>query len=272
MSASLLFARGGAAQYARFRPVYPAALVTRVLQDVPNAASALVLDVGCGTGQLTAALAERVGRVIGIDVSAEQLGAATARTNVEYRVGSAHELPVEGSALADAVCIAQTMHWLDPALTFGECRRVLKPGGVLAVIGYPVCALLNNDGADAALKRYHFEVLGPHWHPNRRLLDERYAFFDLAEHGFEHCATVEFDDDREMTLDEFIGYASTSSARATMIESGQPDPLDDLRASIVAAVGAAETLTVRFPFFCKLGIHSNNNSKTDHNDSILGRH
>lgn len=249
-----LFARGGATQYAKFRPTYPSSLVSRVLQDVPNLNSALVLDVGCGTGQLSVALSDRVGRVIGIDVSAEQVAAATARPNIEYRVGSAHELPVEGSQVADAICIAQTMHWLDPKLTFAECRRLLKPGGVLAVIGYPICSLLNNEAADKALKRYHFEVLGPHWHPNRWLLDDRYTFFDLAEHGFDHCATVEFDDDREMTLDEFIGYASTSSARATMIESGHPDPLDDLRASIVAAIGnATETLNVRFPFFCKLG-------------------
>lgn len=253
-----LFARGFSPQYAKFRPAYPTPLVTRVLQDVVSVESALAIDVGCGTGQLSVALADRVARVVGVDVSAEQIAAATPRPNVEYRVGSAHELPVDGSALADVICIAQTMHWLDPTLTFAECRRLLKPGGVVAVIGYSVCALLNNDAADKALKRYHFEVLGPHWHPNRWLLDDRYAFFDLAEHGFDHCATVEFDDDRQMTLDEFIGYASTSSARATMIESGHADPLDDLRASIVAAIGDAETLTVRFPFFCKLGIRQQN--------------
>jgi SAM-dependent methyltransferase len=255
-SVANLFARGGAANYAKFRPSYPEALVSRVLRDVAvSSPSSLAVDVGCGTGQLSVALADRgFARVIGVDVSAEQVAAGTVRPNIEYRVGSAHALPIDGEQIADAVCIAQTMHWLDPEPTFAECSRLLKHGGIVAVIGYPVCSLLNNDAANAAMQRYHFEVLRPYWHPNRWLLDDGYKFFDLADHGFDECAEVRFEDDREMSLDEFIGYASTSSARATMIESGEPDPLDDLRASIAATLGSSsEKLLVRFPFFAKLG-------------------
>ena len=67
------FAQGGSA-YAKFRPSYPAELATFLALVAPD--KNLAVDVGCGTGQLTAQLASHFSQVVGLDPSADQLANA----------------------------------------------------------------------------------------------------------------------------------------------------------------------------------------------------
>src|SRR5690606_1048641 len=75
------FESGGKA-YAAFRPDYPDALVAYLGEIAPD--QGLAVDVGCGTGQLTALLAQHFRKVVGIDPSAEQLANASQHPLVEY--------------------------------------------------------------------------------------------------------------------------------------------------------------------------------------------
>ncbi len=67
----------GSANYAAYRPTYPAQLVDELAALCPG--TRLALDCGCGTGQLTVLLAERFERVVGTDASAAQIDKAQAR-------------------------------------------------------------------------------------------------------------------------------------------------------------------------------------------------
>ncbi len=93
------------------------------------------LDLACGTGSLTRALAASVGpkgSVLGIDFSAEMLRAAEARpvANVEYRLGDATDLASVPPARFDAATIAYGARNIpDLDGLFAEMARVLKPGG-----------------------------------------------------------------------------------------------------------------------------------------------
>ena len=93
------------------------------------------IDLACGTGSLTRALARTVGpagSVLGVDFSAEMLRAARARpeTNVEYRLGDATDLAGVPSARFDAATIAYGARNIpDLDGLFAEMARVLKPGG-----------------------------------------------------------------------------------------------------------------------------------------------
>ena len=98
----------------------------------------VVGDLGCGTGQTTAALAPFVGRVIAVDESTAMLAAArsrlTDRANVELRGGRLEDLPVEDAAL-DAAILSLVLHFVvDPAAVFTEAARALSPGGRLLVV------------------------------------------------------------------------------------------------------------------------------------------
>jgi len=95
-------------------------------------------DLGCGTGQLTEAIAPFVSRVVAIDDSSAMLAAARRRlssmTNVEVRSGRLEALPVEDGSL-DAALLFLALHYVpEPAAAIAEAHRVLKPQGRLLVV------------------------------------------------------------------------------------------------------------------------------------------
>ena len=100
-----------------------------------------LLDVGCGPGTITVDFARRVapGRVVGLDASAEvidkarALAAAEGVLNVEFVVGDAYSTGLADDSF-DVVHAHQILHHLaDPVEVLREMRRVVKPGGVVAV-------------------------------------------------------------------------------------------------------------------------------------------
>ncbi len=90
-----------------------------------------VLDVGCGTGRLAAALAERAGaKVWGLDSSPEMLERARAQVppGVGLKLGRAEAIPFRDGWFERAVARVSVHVWERPA-AFAEVRRVLAPGG-----------------------------------------------------------------------------------------------------------------------------------------------
>ncbi len=107
----------------------------------------VVADLGCGTGQLTAAIAPFVGRVIAVDESPAMLRAARARLatrdNVEFRQGGLESLPLAEGEVHAAV-LSLVLHYIaEPAELLSAVRRALAPGGRLLVLD-----MLPHDRAD----------------------------------------------------------------------------------------------------------------------------
>jgi len=95
-------------------------------------------DLGCGTGQVSAALAPFVARVIGVDGSAAMLQAAKKRLqpfeNVELRRGDLESLPIDDTRLDAATLMLVLHHVPEPDRALAEVARVIKPGGRLVVV------------------------------------------------------------------------------------------------------------------------------------------
>jgi ArsR family transcriptional regulator len=110
-------------------------------------AGAIVGDLGCGTGQLSALLAPHVATVIAVDGSAEMLNTARARladrSNVDLRLGTLEALPIDTQQLDIALLGLVLHHVPDPAAAINEAARVLRPGGRVLIID-----MLPHDRAD----------------------------------------------------------------------------------------------------------------------------
>src|SRR5215510_9562892 len=98
----------------------------------------LVGDLGCGTGQVSAALAPFVQRVVAVDGSAAMLQAARKRLhgvdNVDLRRGELEGLPIDNARLDAATLMLVLHHIAEPSKALSEVARVLKPGGKLVLV------------------------------------------------------------------------------------------------------------------------------------------
>ncbi len=162
-----------AGDYARFRPSYPRALVEHLATLAPG--RSLAWDVGTGSGQAALALADLFDHVVATDASAEQIRHAAPHFAVTYaqaREGRSG-LP---DASADLVTAAQAAHWFDLAAFYAEVRRVLRPGGVVALWCYGA-ATCTHPQVDAALRWFYAERGGRCGPPERAPPDIRWRVY-----------------------------------------------------------------------------------------------
>jgi ubiquinone/menaquinone biosynthesis C-methylase UbiE len=114
-----------------------AALASR-LQELlaPLDGTERVLDSGCGAGALAFAVAPFVGRVTGVDLSADLVaaGSALAPANCELVVGDATALPFEYGSFDIAGCMRVLHHAHRPELVVSELARVTRPGGRILIV------------------------------------------------------------------------------------------------------------------------------------------
>lgn len=118
-----------ASAYAEHRPSYAQAAVRWALEAAPGPR---VLDLGAGTGKLTAALVELGAEVVAVEPDAAMLGELRlALPGVAAMSGSAEAVPLPDASV-DAVVAGNALHWFDMALAGPEIARVLAPDGILA--------------------------------------------------------------------------------------------------------------------------------------------
>ena len=105
-----------------------------MLDLLPIAEDATVLDLGAGTGKLTRVLADRYARVIAIEPLDELRAILAGRVpEADVRAGRAEQISLEDAAV-DAVFAGQAFHWFANDAALNEIARVLRPGGVLALM------------------------------------------------------------------------------------------------------------------------------------------
>jgi SAM-dependent methyltransferase len=150
--------------YARFRRGYPPAVVDIVAGHFGLTRADVVVDLGCGTGQLPLPISQRVGAVIGVDPEPDMLTQARraaeehAARNLLWVLGSDRNMPALGRVLGQgtvgAVTIGQALHWMQPESLFGVLVDVVRPGGGVAVITNGTPLWLQDSRWSVALREF----------------------------------------------------------------------------------------------------------------------
>jgi ubiquinone/menaquinone biosynthesis C-methylase UbiE len=132
-----------AAAYDRWSHVWNLARYTnqeiyRTALQLVDARHRTVLDVGCGTGLMSAKLASVGHRVVAVDLSAAMIAKARRRYGhaVDFIEADAEDLPFDDDAFDTLVNLISFHHYPDPQRAVAEFRRVLRPDGRLVLIAF----------------------------------------------------------------------------------------------------------------------------------------
>ncbi len=202
--------------YHRYRRGYSSEVIDMLVQAFSLTEQDVVIDLGCGTGQLALPTAGRVRAVVGVDPEPDMLlrareAAAERRVgNALWMVGVDSDIETLGGMLGHhrvgAVTIAQALHWMDHDRLFSSIATLARPGGGVAVITNGTPLWLQESAWSQALRAFlegwldttTTATCGTDAESQRRYGESlEAAGFDLSEASFDYTD--------ELGIDEVVG-------------------------------------------------------------------
>lgn len=215
--------------YTKYRPKYPPKLLKKLVDTFSPNQEDVLLDLGCGTGELAIPLAKYFQKVIAWDPDPEMLELAKQNaqeqgaSNIVFELKSSDSLPSLTKKVK--VCVmGQSFHWMDGANTLAEIKKHLTSGGGVAILGIKIgIHIYTPDGwvepvpATALRNKAIYETvvkfLGIERRAGETTFKTSYQPFTemLEETGFESIQEQTFEEMRERTTDETLGYIYSTS-------------------------------------------------------------
>jgi ubiquinone/menaquinone biosynthesis C-methylase UbiE len=212
---------GTAADYDRFRVPYPKALTDDLAERSGATGAGRLLDLACGTGQITFALHDRYAEVWAVDQEPDMVhlvaekAAAIGATNIRPDVSAAERLSAPAGSF-DLIAMGNAFHRLPRRAVAASALRWLRPGGLLALLwgGSPWPGTEGWQLAMSATKdRWTARACAADRVP-AEYGRERAATPDaavLSDCGFEQIGRYTFMADHDWTAEELIGYLYSTS-------------------------------------------------------------
>lgn len=233
-----------ASQYSQFRPHYPQELIHHILSFVDNKDTAL--DVATGNGQVAISLCKHFHTVYATDISEKQLLEAPKVLNIIYKNQLAESTDFHNHQF-DLITVAQAIHWFDFNKFYAEVKRILKPEGVIAIIGYGL--LKTNPHSDKILLDFYQNIVGPFWDAERKYIDDHYKTIPFP---FEELETESFSNEFSWSFNQLIGYLETWSAVEHYKARHNQNPIDLIREKLEASWESSDK-KVTFPMLLRIG-------------------
>jgi ubiquinone/menaquinone biosynthesis C-methylase UbiE len=184
--------------------------------------------------------------VLATDISEAQLQQAPYFENVSYQVQAAEQTTIPEQSL-DLVTVAQAIHWFDFDAFYKEVKRVLKPQGIFAAIGYGLIQV-QDAAINSLVQQLYFETLNGYWDAERRYIDELYQSIPFP---FNEQVVPEMHLQYQWSPQQLLSYLKTWSALKHYQDHSTHDPLQPISEALQAA---AEPLDVTFPVLLRVGI------------------
>lgn len=179
----------------------------------------LALDVACGNGQAAVALSHHFTTVHAIDASAEQIAHAKPASGVSYSVAQGEATGLADSCV-DLVTVAQALHWFDLDAFINETRRILSPGGVLAVWCYGLFSVTPQ--IDAIVNELYKRHTDKWWPPERDHIDQAYRHLIIPGQQHERRFAMQ----KTWHVDQALAYLRTWSSVQRAIKATGDDPVN----------------------------------------------
>ena len=219
------------------RPGYPPGLIDKLIELAQLPANARILEIGCGTGQITLPLAERGYEIVAVELGENLARIATENLAAFPRVRVVHtsfEEWSENEAPFDLVVSAQAFHWIDPEIGYPKIHRLLVDRGHLAVVYnlFPGSTGSVYRDLDVAY-RAHFPQRGEQDAPRSLREDVARTLVSIRDSGlFDEPSVWETPWIEIYTTDRYLELLSTFSDHRTMNEAAQKQLYEDVRTVI----------------------------------------
>lgn len=230
------------ALYRSFRPVY-SKTTYNLIYDYHKQKGGLfnvAVDIGTGTGQVATELAQTFSHVHGTDLSEKMLESAVKGPNIDYQACPAEKLPFDDKSV-DVITTAQAFHWFKHDDFFKEAKRVLKPQGTIAIIGYAFARIKGSRNASELVEKLGLETLADYWDQGRVLVDNLYRdipipyantayYFSPEDADVAHIGKIAPKPimEQDMSLETFRKYIKTWSSYANYMKDHTEDPVDKM--------------------------------------------
>ncbi len=232
--------------YARYRPRYPEKLYALLAQIVAH--QGLAWDCATGNGQMALGLAEFFERVVATDASADQIAKAIPHPKIQYAVA-----PAESSGLlsesVNLITVALAVHWFDRERFWQEVRRVLRPDGVLVIIGYAEIDLESLPMAGRQILETYREQMDPYFPSEIQLVKDGYRNLDFP---FDEIYVTPPKMEMPWNAEQLIGNARSWSASQRFAEIHGEDTFNAFAQNLTEVLGE-KMYTVRWPLFMRVG-------------------
>ncbi len=231
-------------RYAKGRPYLHPPVVDRIAATAAAAGPiGRALDVACGTGQSTRALATIAGEVVGADLSFEMLRHAPPQA--AYVQAKAEALPFAAGTF-HLITVGHAFHWFDRRRFLAEAARVLRPGGWLAVYeSHFLARMVGNPDYEHWDKTEYTRR-----YPSPPRGERTVAEAEASGHGFRLTTREAFDRNVAFTLDELVAFLVTHSNVIAATEVGG----EDIAAAVAWLTSAIRPMfrseTGEFAFHC----------------------
>jgi len=230
--------------YAKYRPTYPPALYSFLISLVEQ--KQVAWDCGTGNGQVAIILSNFFEKVCATDISEQQIKNAAQKENIFYSISRAENTSFADSSF-DLITVAQAIHWFDFDLFYKEVKRIIKPNGVLAVIGY---GLIRIDGdTNQIIDHFYQHIIGPFWDKERRYIDENYQTIPFP---FEEISAPVFSNSFDWTLEELLGYLETWSAVQHYMKANDKNPVSFIENELQKIWLPGTSKKVQFPILLRV--------------------
>ena len=232
--------------YAQARPGYPDELFRYLASLTPS--RALAWDCGTGNGQAAVSLSSYFKKVIATDASEAQIKNAKPHPGIEYRVAPSEDSGLENAAV-DLVTAAAAVHWFDHGRFYAEVKRVLKPGGIIAVWTYAHTEV--NKEVDPVVAELEWNVLKDYWPEESQFVMKRYQTLPFP---FSPIMSPAFKSITQWDLYRLCAYLESWSATQRYIKAHGDNPVKKIFPSLQKAWGdPASVETVSWELSMRVG-------------------